>query len=84
LKTYFNYAIKLGYFCETPFNGIGPIHVPESELPQFLDLDAIEKVREAFRGDQFEKLVEFYLLSGASLKEALELTWKMWILSGNI
>ena len=32
-------------------------------------------VRNAFRGDKFESLVEFYLLTGVRLKEALTLTW---------
>ena len=75
LKAIFNTAKRLGYLKENPFSGIKHIRVPESDLPRFFELEEIEQVREAFKGDQFESLVEFYLLTGVRLKEALSLTW---------
>lgn len=74
LKAIFNIAKSLGYLRFNPFKEIKPIRVPQSDLPKFLELDAIESVREAFKGDDFETLVEFYLLKGARLTEALTLT----------
>ena len=71
LKAIFNRAIKDGYLISNPFVGIKPLRVPESELPRFFDLDEITIVRDAFRGDEFENLIEFYLLTGVRLREAL-------------
>ncbi|TVM01614.1 MAG: hypothetical protein CV087_10630 [Candidatus Brocadia sp. WS118] len=75
LKAIFNRAKKLGYLSENPFSEIKPIRVPESDIPRFFEIDDIKKVREAFKDDSFHDLVEFYLLTGARLKEPLSLTW---------
>ena len=75
LKSFFNTAKNLGYLRENPFNDIKPIRVPQSDLPRLFELEEIKMVRKAFRGDKFEYLVEFYLLTGVRLKEALTLTW---------
>ena len=75
LKAIFNRAVYLGYLGENPFAGIKALRVPESDLPRFFELEEITKVRATFKGDPFEDLVEFYLLTGARLKEALSLTW---------
>lgn len=74
-KAIFNRAKKLGYLSENPFSEIKPIRVPEIDIPRFFEIDEIEKVREAFRNDSFHDLVEFYLLTGARLREPLSLTW---------
>ncbi|MCH7783206.1 site-specific integrase, partial [candidate division KSB1 bacterium] len=42
---------------------------------RFLELDAIERVREAFENDEMHDLVEFYLLTGTRIMEPLSLTW---------
>ncbi|MBN2367157.1 MAG: site-specific integrase [Calditrichaeota bacterium] len=75
LKAFFNTAQRLGYIKENPFTYIKPVRVSQSDLPRFLDLEEIEKVREAFKGDDFELLVEFYLLTGVRLNEAITLNW---------
>jgi integrase len=75
LKAIFNVALRLKHIIENPFREIKPIRTPENKNPQFLDLDDIQKVREAFKGDEFASLVEFYLLTGTRLGEPLSLTW---------
>lgn len=75
LKAIFNRAIRKNYIMVNLFERIKPLREPESDLPRFLELDEIEIVREAFKGDDFESLVEFYLLTGARLREPLSLTW---------
>ena len=76
LKAAFNTAKKFGYLKDNPFDRIKPLWIPQSDLPKFFDLEDIEKVREAFKRDEFESLVEFYLLTGIRLKEALTLNWE--------
>ena len=75
LKAIFNTAEKYGYLKTNPFKKIKPLPTPESDTIKFFELDEIEKVRDAFRNDDFKYLVEFYLLTGARLKEPLSLTW---------
>ncbi|MFZ0390118.1 MAG: tyrosine-type recombinase/integrase [Calditrichia bacterium] len=75
LKAIFNKAKKLGYLWVNPFTEIKPLRTPENELPRFFEVDEIKNIREHFQGDEFEQLVEFYILTGARLKEALFLTW---------
>jgi len=76
LKAMFNRAKKYGYIRENPFNSIKPMRVTEPDLPRFFELEEIAEVREAFKGDSFEDLVNFYLLTGARLREPLSLTWE--------
>ncbi|MCB0258996.1 MAG: site-specific integrase [Calditrichaeota bacterium] len=75
LKAIFNKSKDYGYLQVNPFVAIKPIRVPESDLPRFFELEEIAKVRKAFIGDPFQDIVEFYLLTGARLKEPLSLTW---------
>lgn len=75
LKAIFNWAINQGYLKVNPFEGIKQIKVPESDLPRFFEVEDIKKVRKIFKDDPFEKLVEFYLLTGCRLGEPLQLTW---------
>lgn len=65
LKAIFNRARFYRYIDENPFQGVKPIRVPENELPRFLELEEITKVRELFKIDLFQHLIEFYLLTGA-------------------
>jgi len=75
LKAFLNTAIKLGYLKTNPFIEIKPLRRAEKDSIQFFELEDIEKVREAFKEDDFKYLVEFYLLTGARLKEPLSLKW---------
>ncbi len=75
LKAIFNWALSRGYIYNNPFTHIKPLKTPESDLPRFFELEEIEKVRKIFKNDPLEDLVEFYLITGARLKEALILTW---------
>jgi integrase len=75
LKAIFNWAIERNYLSNSVFNKVKPIRVPESELPKFFEVEEINKVREKFNADPFKWIVEFYLLTGARLKEALVLSW---------
>lgn len=76
LKAIFNRALSFGYIARNPFAKIKPYRVPESDLPRFLELEEIEVVRSHFKGSQFESLVDFYLLTGARLREPLSLSWE--------
>lgn len=75
LKAIFSWAVENSYLQSTPFTGIKALAIPESTIPRFLEIEEIEKVRDIFKGDDFQYLVEFYLLTGARLKEPLALTW---------
>jgi integrase len=75
LKTVFNWAVNHDYIDKNPLSGIKPLRVPESEIPRFFEVEEIKKVRALFATDPFKNLVEFYLLTGARLKEPLSLTW---------
>ena len=76
LKTIFNWAITHNFIRINILNKIKFKRTPESELPCFFEIHEIELIRKTFKGDPFEKLIEFYLLTGARLKEALVLTWE--------
>jgi len=75
LKAIFNWAKEREYLSQNLFTKIKPIRIPESELPKFFEVNEIKKVREEFKDDPFQYIVEFYILTGARLKEALVLTW---------
>ena len=75
LKAMFNWALSRDYIDNNPFNNIKPVKTPENNLPRFFELEEIETVRSIFRNDSFNKLIEFYLLTGVRLSEALILTW---------
>lgn len=74
LKSIFNLAKRMEYLKDNPLTRIPQLRVPESDLPKFFKLEEIEQIRDAFKGNEFENLVEFYLLTGVRLKEALGLT----------
>lgn len=74
LKAIFNRALSYGYIQDNPFCRIRSLKIPESNIPRFFELEEIAKVREIFSKDQFRELIEFYLLTGARLKEPLSLT----------
>ena len=76
LKAIFNRARLSGYLLDNPFNKIKPLSVPEVDLPRFLEIEEIQQARKIFEKDRIKDLVEFYLLTGARLKEPLSLTWK--------
>ena len=44
-------------------------------MPKFFEINEIKKIRKEFKDDLFQYIVEFYILTGARLKEALVLTW---------
>jgi len=75
LKAMFNWALEYNYLLSSPFKGIKALSTPESVFRRFLEIEDIEKVRETFKDDDFQYLVEFYLLTGARLKEPLALFW---------
>ncbi len=75
LKAIFNWAKTLDYIGINVFAKIKPIRVPESKHPRFFEVNEIDKVRKSFMGAPFENIVEFYILTGARLKEALILSW---------
>jgi len=75
LKAIFNWAKERNYLSQSVFTKVKPIRVPENELPKFLEVEEIQKVRDMFNDDPFKWIVEFYLLTGARLKEALVLKW---------
>ncbi|MCP4682028.1 MAG: site-specific integrase, partial [Desulfobacterales bacterium] len=75
LKAIFNTAVKLGYLKSSPFNKIKHLKVPESDFPKFFEVEDINRIRDAFKNDSFKHLIEFYILTGARLREPLSLTW---------
>lgn len=76
LKAIFNWAIDNGFLKENAFKGIKKVKTVESNLPRFFEVEDIYKIRNHFKDDPFEMLIEFYLLTGARLKEALYLKWE--------
>lgn len=74
LKAIFNTARSLGYLDNNPFDSIKPLRIASRNLPRFFELGDIERIRKRFGGDELESLVNFYLLTGARLDEALKLT----------
>ncbi|HEB85154.1 MAG TPA: site-specific integrase [Bacteroidetes bacterium] len=73
LKAAFNRAVEWELIDTNPWSRVQQIRVPEKDVPRFLEEDDIQKLREAFRGDPLRDLVEFYLLTGARLREATSL-----------
>lgn len=75
LKVAFNTAKRWDLIDVNPLEGIRYIRVPQSEYPRYLSVDEVSKATRAFRGTKFERIVNFYLATGARLGEALSLTW---------
>jgi len=74
LKVAFNAAIRWELMYVNPLKNIRYIRVPQNNYPRYLDIKEIEKTRTAFTGTKFEQLVDFYLVTGTRLGEALSLT----------
>jgi integrase len=74
LKAIFNWALTHNFISVNPFTKVKPIRSPESNLPRFFELEEISKIRNIFAKDSMKDLIEFYLLTGARLNEALILT----------
>ncbi len=60
---------------KNPLDNIRYIRVPQSEYPRYLSLEEIQRVKAAFKNTGFAQLVNFYLVTGTRLGEALSLTW---------
>lgn len=75
LKAILNWALSHNYLRDNPFIKVKPINTPELDLPRFFELNDIEIVRNIFKNDSMNNLVEFYLLTGVRLNEALVLIW---------
>jgi len=74
LKVFCNWALSRGYIDNNPFNNLKPLKTPGNDLSRFFELEEIETVRSIFQNDSFCDLIEFYLLTGVRLREALILT----------
>lgn len=75
LKAIFNTAVNWNFIKQNPFKSVKMLRVPESELPKYLTVTEIRRVREAFNGTELQQIVNFYLWTGVRLQEALTLTW---------
>jgi site-specific recombinase XerD len=76
LKAVFNWAVRSNLIESSPFNGIKQIKTIESELPKYFSINEIEDIRKGFYGNKYQHLVDFYLLTGCRLNEALNLKWE--------
>lgn len=79
LKSAFNYAIQAGYIKENPFSKTKFIKSVKSDLPEFLEVSEIQKMRETIEeyGDvDYLRIFEFYLNTGARRLEGLQTDWK--------
>ncbi len=74
LKAIFNWALTHNFISVNPFMKVKPIRSPESNLPRFFELEEISEIRKIFARDSMKDLIEFYLLTGARLNEALILS----------
>jgi site-specific recombinase XerD len=74
LKAIFNWALTHNFISVNPFMIVKPIRSPESNLPRFFELEEISEIRKFFSEDSMKDLIEFYLLTGTRLNEALILT----------
>jgi len=75
LKVAFNAAIRWELMDVNPLQNIRYIRVPQNDYPRYLDINEIAKARKALKGTKFEQLVDFYMVTGTRLGEALSLTW---------
>ncbi len=75
LKAIFNTALSWGLMETSPFRRIKMLRSQGAPRPKYLEVDEIEKLREAFEGTVFQDVVNFYLWTGVRLREALSLTW---------
>jgi len=75
LKAIFNTAKRLGYLTDNPFIKVKPLKIAETGFPKFFEVEDIGIIRKAFKDDEFEHLIEFYILTGSRLQEPLSLTW---------
>ncbi len=73
LKSVFNRAIEWGYIQSNPASHLKQYKVKQSNVPEYLELDQIAKLREAFKDSRLEGMVEFFLLTGARLREVVYL-----------
>lgn len=73
LKAAFNYACEWEWIEENPWKRVKQLRVPEKDVPQFLEVEDIQRLREAMEGHPIQDLVEFYLLTGARLREGISL-----------
>ena len=75
LKAVFNACKNWGYIKSNPFQGIKMLRVEGNPHPKYLEIHEIELVRKAFKDYTLENIVDFYLWTGARLREALSLSW---------
>lgn len=73
LKAAFNVAKSWRLLETNPFAGLKMIKVPESDVARFLEKEHIIKLREAITDDPFAPIIKFYMLTGARLREGVDL-----------
>ncbi len=75
LKAIFNIATDWELINKNPFTKIKMLRVLQSELPKYFQVEEIERIREVFKGNPLEDIVNFYLWTGTRRNEALSLSW---------
>lgn len=75
LKAIFNTALRWRYIKINPLKGIKMLKSFGTPRPKYLEVDEIKRLRVAFKGTEFQNIVDFYLWTGVRLCEALSLSF---------